>query len=272
VTVKNPYGEPYPACTTIQYEFRPSSNSTILAVEPQATQVLTTTKTPEQIQQEAGVQVWGEPTGMFPPWYKINIKFLIATLGLSFHSWIGIVGFGLVEMIGLENILATAFNVPPEILSAAQGATINGIITATATFAAGAAGTMLSRASPWYFLLLMSYFIGGFFAMLGIYELAEKYTARSILFGIGFALIGFTTGLFVFDWLTNWHRSILTSYTSGSSAQIAAVKGTVNFFMGTAIKAAIMLGLGLLILDTPFLVASLALGIWAILLALSIPV
>jgi hypothetical protein len=58
-------GQDYPACTTIQYnDYKPSSNSTTLTIEPQATQVTQQTKKPEQMQQEAeqsgGLTIWHE--------------------------------------------------------------------------------------------------------------------------------------------------------------------------------------------------------------------
>jgi len=48
-----PYGDQYAICTTVQYGYKPSSNSATLTVEPQATEVTQLTKTPEQLQQEA---------------------------------------------------------------------------------------------------------------------------------------------------------------------------------------------------------------------------
>jgi hypothetical protein len=47
----------YALCTTLQYfGFKPVCNTTWLTVEPQATQVMTQTKTPEQLRQEAEQQ------------------------------------------------------------------------------------------------------------------------------------------------------------------------------------------------------------------------
>jgi hypothetical protein len=49
-----PNGTQYAVCTTLQYfGYKPASNATWLTVEPQSTQILQTTKTPEQMQQEA---------------------------------------------------------------------------------------------------------------------------------------------------------------------------------------------------------------------------
>jgi len=81
VTAKNPYGEPYPACTTIQYDFKPSMNSTVLTVEPQATQALTTTKTLEQLRQEAEQSTSVRPEHSFSPWYPWYRFHLVYFLG-----------------------------------------------------------------------------------------------------------------------------------------------------------------------------------------------
>jgi hypothetical protein len=48
-----PNGTRYAVCSTIHYGFKPSSNSTMLTVEPHGTTTTTPTKTPEEMQQEA---------------------------------------------------------------------------------------------------------------------------------------------------------------------------------------------------------------------------
>jgi hypothetical protein len=53
-----PNGTEYAVCTTVQYGFKPSSNNTWLTVEPQSTQVMQQTKTPEQTQAEAESSGW----------------------------------------------------------------------------------------------------------------------------------------------------------------------------------------------------------------------
>jgi hypothetical protein len=72
-----PNGTEYAVCTTIQYGFKPTSNSTWLTVEPQSTQVMTPTKTSEELQQEADssgwLNTWHEFTWWYP-WYRLHIK------------------------------------------------------------------------------------------------------------------------------------------------------------------------------------------------------
>jgi len=49
----------YTVCTTLQYfPYKPTSNTTTLTVEPQSTHVMRTTKTQEQLQQEAEDSGW----------------------------------------------------------------------------------------------------------------------------------------------------------------------------------------------------------------------
>jgi hypothetical protein len=68
----------YAVCTTLQYfGYKPSSNTAMLTVEPQSTQVMTSTKTPEELQQEAEdsgwLSTWHEFTWWYP-WYRLHIK------------------------------------------------------------------------------------------------------------------------------------------------------------------------------------------------------
>jgi hypothetical protein len=72
-----PNGTEYAVCTTIQYGFKPISNNTWLTVEPQSTQVMTTTKTPEQLQQEAEDSRWLSTRHEFTwwyPWYRLHLN------------------------------------------------------------------------------------------------------------------------------------------------------------------------------------------------------
>jgi hypothetical protein len=73
----NVNGTDYAVCTTIQYGYKPSSNSTMLTVEPQATQVMQPTKTPEQMQKEAEQSGWFRVEPEFSwwyPWYRLHVK------------------------------------------------------------------------------------------------------------------------------------------------------------------------------------------------------
>jgi len=64
-----PDNSQYPLCTTLYYYgYKPSANTTILTVDPKSTQLMTTTKTPEQLQAEAEqsgwLSIWGPDLGV----------------------------------------------------------------------------------------------------------------------------------------------------------------------------------------------------------------
>jgi len=59
-------GTRYAACTTAQFGYKPSANSTTLTVQPQATETSTITKTPEKMQKEA------EESGWFGVWHEFS--------------------------------------------------------------------------------------------------------------------------------------------------------------------------------------------------------
>ena len=58
VNATSPFGDEYPACTTIQYQLRPVSNATSFTVSPTATNVHGTNKTPEEMQADAEESEW----------------------------------------------------------------------------------------------------------------------------------------------------------------------------------------------------------------------
>jgi hypothetical protein len=109
-------GQPYAACTTIQYGFKPSSHTTTLTVEPQTTHTETPTKTPEQVQIEAlnagWLVIYHEFTWAYP-WYRIHAK---VTLGavcfdvgfspiLPFGTTLSVTGFESLSLV-LKEITA----------------------------------------------------------------------------------------------------------------------------------------------------------------------
>jgi len=74
--VATPNGTQYAVCTTIHYGFKPSSNSTMLTVEPHGTTATTPTKTPEELQQEAENSGWLRPPepefSLWFPWVRLH--------------------------------------------------------------------------------------------------------------------------------------------------------------------------------------------------------
>jgi hypothetical protein len=65
-----PNGTVYAVCTTVQYGYKPSCNCTCLTVEPQATQILTAAKTPEQTQ---WLNIYSEWSWWYP-WFRLHFS------------------------------------------------------------------------------------------------------------------------------------------------------------------------------------------------------
>jgi len=75
---KTPDDTEYAVCTTLQYfPYKPASNNAMLTVEPQSTEIMTSTKTPEEMQQEAEdsgwLSTWHEWSWWYP-WYRLHVK------------------------------------------------------------------------------------------------------------------------------------------------------------------------------------------------------
>jgi hypothetical protein len=80
LTALDPYGDQYAVCTTNQYDLRPSTNSSTLAVLLQTTDAITATKTMEQMQQEAQQSGWMPPAKaqftLWYPWFRMHYQFV----------------------------------------------------------------------------------------------------------------------------------------------------------------------------------------------------
>lgn len=101
-----PRGTSYAMCTTIQYGNQPCSNSTMLTVDPQSTIATISTKTAEEMQQEAkdsgGLSIYNEFSWSYP-WYKVHVKIQVnPTIDIGFnpilsggetHDWTGLETF-----------------------------------------------------------------------------------------------------------------------------------------------------------------------------------
>jgi hypothetical protein len=72
-----PNGTQYAVCTTTQYGYKPSSNCTVLTVEPQAAQAITAAKTMDQMQKEADSSGWfrvDTEWSWWYPWFRLHYK------------------------------------------------------------------------------------------------------------------------------------------------------------------------------------------------------
>jgi hypothetical protein len=141
-------GTSYAACTTVQYGYKPSSNSTMLTVNPQSSQATTPTKTPQEVQKEAQdsgwLSVYNEWSWWYP-WYRLHVKIHVnPTIDIGFnpilpggetHNWDALEKFAAVTAEALEDIgmdLAGMFAAyitakATSIINPAVGAVIEGV-------------------------------------------------------------------------------------------------------------------------------------------------
>jgi hypothetical protein len=76
-TATAPDGTSYAACTTAQFFFKPSRNSTVLNVTPQSTGATMLTKTPDEMQEDAEASGWFRVDPEFSwwyPWFRLHYK------------------------------------------------------------------------------------------------------------------------------------------------------------------------------------------------------
>ena len=268
-------GTSYAVCKTTQFNFKPSSNMTTVVVEPQATQVAVPTKTAEEIQQDAekdnSVNTWWTPGGFFPPWVKFYSKISNSFLNLLAKCWVGFPwGTGIDNGVGLENILLKYYeSVPIDTVDVYKSMLINTITATTAIVVGAAITTIATRYMPWYWVALIVYSLALLTAIVATYCMADSNAARSILIGVGWALIGLFLGVLCSEWIVNWCRGMLTARLTGNPTAVAATKGTINFFMGYSLKSLIMTGLAISTLDAGFLIVSACLGALAVGLGIS---
>jgi len=89
-------GQRYAACTTTQYGYKPAFNTTILTVEPQSTESTVSTKTPEEMQEEAKQKgLWST----YDEWvwgllYRYHVKITLngSTIDIGFTPMLPICG------------------------------------------------------------------------------------------------------------------------------------------------------------------------------------
>jgi hypothetical protein len=76
INASDPYGDQYAVCTTNQYDLRPSTNSSTLAVLLQSTDAITASKTAEQTEQQAQNSGWLNVYSQWSwwyPWYRLHV-------------------------------------------------------------------------------------------------------------------------------------------------------------------------------------------------------
>jgi hypothetical protein len=266
----DPYGNPYAVCTTSQYDLRPSTNSSTLAVLLQSTDAITAAKTPGELRDDMKgkglLNVWTGPGDSWCTWFKIHVRIHVDWLNLTVQAWMGFPwGAGIEQCTGLENIFTNAYNgLVDNDIPIAESAVINGITTVAAAFVTGGLATMAASITAWpAYPILLGVYVGAMaLTIIGVHYGVEKGLARSILLGMGGALIGFVLGLYCLDFVSRWWTSASLAFAGGSTMQVAAAKATVNYFGSSAIKqVACVCGSWI---NVEFNVATAALGLMAL--------
>jgi hypothetical protein len=194
-----PNGTRYAICTTIQYGNKPVGNSTWLTVEPQATQVMQSTKTPEEMQVEAEqsgwLSVWHEWSWWYP-WYRLHFDFAInnARIDLGFNPVLP--GGETLEYTGLESAfpeLTAESGLTPEemgqIVEEAMAEAVIGTLVAT-TFVVATANLRILPST----VAAMIIYSGGLSSLLVyasfLHSSGTHLKAKAFVAGLVFSLFG----------------------------------------------------------------------------------
>jgi hypothetical protein len=111
-------GTTYAECTTVQYDYEPSTNTTVLTVNPQSTQVTTPTETPQQMQEQAEqngtLRVCSEWSWWYP-WYRIHY---VCAYNTTMHVDYGLAVLPFANSLSYTNSFKqTMFNFMPKMLT-----------------------------------------------------------------------------------------------------------------------------------------------------------
>jgi hypothetical protein len=284
-------GQVYAECTTVHYGLKPSTNYAIVNVEPQVTLITadedmsvsqaneTTTqssvqvppqKTPEEMQKEAEdngwLQVWGPDCfSILPPFMKWHVKVGINWLDMNVHYWIGLCGFGIDQYNGFGRLLQKAFeNVPSESIDIVTSAIVSAITATTLLFVTNLIAASLTQITPAYLGVLLAYFFGGMAALTIAYTLADVYTSKAILYGVGSTLLGLLIGTLSANTLIRSIPFVIQSEITGGDPVRIAVKSIINALIGAAIGSLFINVLFISPLMIPFAAATLGLAAYAI--------
>jgi len=252
-------GTSYPACTTIQFNHRPSVNQATVTVEPRATQVtaqnLTASessaqvkapKTAGQMKQEAqskGLQVWGPDSfSWWIPFFKLHARVAIDWLEMDVHSWIGLFSCGIDSLAGIGRLMQKPFMESPEFtFDVIRSAFISAMTVGVTLFVTSLIAATFTSFTPTYGLTLLAYTLVGTGLLLGFYSLLDAQLARAMLFGIGATLFSLVIGAYMPAWLgplTGSAKSLayfISTELSGSDPVRSAVKSLINPLMNSCL-------------------------------------
>ena len=263
-----PNGTEYAVCTTVQYDYKPAVNSTVLTVWPQSTEALSQTKTPEEMEQEAerSGQVITEPKfSWWNPWFWLQTTTSHPESQMTLVTCTSIFGGWIESCCGLENPLYKIFegasSQQTEILTSIA---ISSITLAAATFIGGYIAAKVTEWNPLaYAIAVGAYFVGGVLVLSGVYFLADTPTARAILITAGWTLLALSTLGFTKT------IPIYLSNIVGSDPVTTSIKCIINTLLGIVITTAILKALGVSIGGFLFYLFTFILGITALFLGYS---
>jgi hypothetical protein len=133
-------GNSYTVCSTFYSYYKPSANVTTFVVEPQVTETETSTKTPEQLQQEAQDSGWLSIYSEFSwwyPWYRLHF---VGIYGGESMIDVGVAVLPLVDCASLNTLLNVKIDTQ---ITDLPGILLTGMIMGeTAIWLAGNAGPL----------------------------------------------------------------------------------------------------------------------------------
>jgi hypothetical protein len=261
-------GTQYAVCTTIQYNnYKPSSNSTTITVRPQKTEGAMTLVGIQAMQERAereGFKVWGEPTGICPPWYIIHIRIGLGSPNEYIQFGLSLFGLYVEQFSGIEALMSTYYErINASLMDMVVSAAISGMMTTALTFVAGLITTRLTKAIPIFGIPASQVAIAIYVAVLimafGVIAAGfDKITASTVLLTVGLSLACFCCRA------VNLVRFVLPApdYVQ------AAMKTVGNYYSNSYIKEGISTLMGVTTaLDADFMIATGLLGGLAIIMA-----
>lgn len=261
-------GQRYAACTMIYFGYKPSANATTLRVDAQATEAMTATENPPA---PAGwLQLWGPDSfSIFPPFFKFHAKVSIDWLDMVIHSWIGLFSCGVDAFEGLVGLLESAMDgLNPAQAEVAISLVISVATTIITLFSLSMIAASLAQITfTGYIATWIAYTCALSLAILFAYCLADVGISRTVLYGIGFALLGLTVAGFWNDPQARIFPTILRQQLVGGDPIMTAVKFIVNSFVNTGITASYMLAASIIFknpLMWPFAISTFGMALLAI--------
>jgi hypothetical protein len=276
INASDPYGDQYAVCTTNQYGLLPSTNSSTLSVLLQATDAITAAQTAKQMQQEAEseglLDTWVGPGDSWCTWFKMHVRVHVDSLNFTMSAWVGFpIGAGLDEFSGFQNVFVQAFQgVPDGQVSSYEETLVNTIASAAAIFVGGMTATFFLQGNPYYPVALGVYAAGMIVAIEAVKAFADESLSRTVLLGIGGALLGFVVSLLDLPCLLDQQAQLASAPPFSGLTQMGTegVLETYNCFINDILKQiALAFGFGCWLLNWPFSVVTAFLALLALTLS-----